>query len=129
MPKEFSRTVRVADQIQRSLAQLIQTQLADPRLGMININAVEVSRDYAVAKVYVTVIGAADDGESGQQGSTTAVEALNHAASYLRGLLAKSLNSRTTPRLVFMLDNTAIEGRKLSHLIDQAVAADRNHHD
>ena len=130
MPKEFSRTVRVADQIQRNLAQLIQTQLADPRLGMVNINAVEVARDYSVAKVYVTIIGASNDNDAeSKRQSSEAVEALNHAANHLRSLLAKSLNARTTPRLLFLLDSAAIEGRKLSDLIDQAVAADRSHHE
>jgi ribosome-binding factor A len=119
MPKEFSRNVRVADQIQRSLAQLIQSDIADPRLGLVNVNAVDVSRDYANARVYVTFVG---DEAAGNVEQSMAI--LNKAAGYLRGLLAKELNSRTTPRLSFVYDKTSVEGQRLSRLIDQAVRAD-----
>lgn len=118
MPKEFSRQVRVADQVQRILAQLIQSNIADPRLGLVNINTVDVSRDYAHAKVFVTFVG---DEEKVEQ----SIQILNNAAGYLRGLLAKELNSRTTPRLKFVYDTTSVEGQRLSRLIDQAITADR----
>ncbi|MEX1032292.1 MAG: 30S ribosome-binding factor RbfA [Cellvibrionaceae bacterium] len=121
MPKEFSRNVRVADQIQRSLAQLIQSDIADPRLGLVNINDVDVSRDYANARVYVTFVGGEEETDVAES-----IAILNKAAGYLRRLLAKSLNSRTTPRLSFVYDKTSVDGQKLSHLIDQAITADRN---
>lgn len=120
MPREFSRNVRVADQIQRSLAELIQSDVSDPRLGLVNVNAVEVSPDYANARVYVTFIGENTDIER-------SVAILNKASGYLRGLLAKKLNSRTTPRLRFVYDESAVRGQELSKLIDQAVAEDRKH--
>lgn len=120
MPKEFSRQVRVADQVQRILAPLIQSNIADPRLGLVNINAVDVTRDYSIAKVYVTFVG--DEAETNVEQS---MQILNKVAGYLRTLLAKELNSRTTPRLSFVYDKTSVEGQRLSRLIDQAVATDR----
>lgn len=121
MPKEFSRQTRVADQIHHALAQIIQTELSDPRIGLVNINEVDVSRDYANARVFVTFVAEDTDKDK-------AVKALNHAAGHLRRCLAHSLNSRTTPRLQFVYDSTSVEGQRLSHLIDQAVKAD-NHRD
>lgn len=123
MPKDFSRTVRVADQIQRSLAQLIQVEIADPRVGLVNINDVEVSRDYAVARVYVTFVNRDTQAECDES-----LKALNKAAGFLRAQLAKSLNARTTPRLLFIYDSSSAEGSKLDRLIDDALQADSNHH-
>jgi ribosome-binding factor A len=123
MPKDFSRTLRVADQIQRSLAQLIQLEVSDPRVGLVNINDVEVSRDYAIARVFVTFVDRESQAECEQS-----VEALNKAAGFLRVHLAKSLNTRTTPRLQFVYDMSAIEGPKIDRLIDNALQADRDHH-
>ena len=123
MPKDFSRTLRVADQIQRTLAQLIQLEVSDPRVGLVNINDVEVSRDYAVARVYVTFVNCDSPQESEQS-----LQALNNAAGFLRAQLAKSLNARTTPRLQFIYDKSGVEGSKLDRLIDDALQADRDHH-
>lgn len=120
MPKEFSRQIRVADQIQRVLAQLIQTEINDPRLGLVNINDVEVSRDYANARVFVTFVG-----DEAQAEVEQSIAILNSAAGFLRSLLAKRLNSRTTPRLRFVYDKTSVEGQRLNQLINQAVAKDR----
>lgn len=124
MPREFSRQVRIADQIQRSLAQLIPQELGDPRIGMVNINSVDVSPDYANAKVFVTFVNRTEPKEI-----RDAIGALNKAASFLRSQLAKQLNSRSTPRLNFAYDEATVGGQKLSRLIDEAVAADRKHHD
>ena len=124
MPREFSRSDRVADAIKRLLATLIQQELRDPRLGMVNINDVVVSRDMAVARIYVTYIGHDDDRHCAE-----GTEALNHAAGYLRSLLAKQLQLRTTPKLQFFYDKTPIHGQQLSSLIDRAVAEDQARHD
>ena len=119
--RDFSRTDRVADTIKRLLATLIQQEINDPRLGMVNINDVEVSRDLAFAKVFVTFIG--NDDEAKNEAS---VAVLNKAAGYLRSLLAKALDIRTTPRLQFFYDRTPVHGQALSSLIDRAVAEDRS---
>lgn len=121
MAKEFSRQVRVADQIQRSLAYLIQSEIADPRLGMVNINGVDLSRDYSNAKIFVTFIGDLDESKVDES-----IAILNKAAGFLRSRLAKSLNSRSTPRLSFVYDKTSIQGQRLNHIINQAIKSARS---
>lgn len=120
MPREFTRADRVADAIQRLLATLIPQEVRDPRVGMVNINDVTVTRDMAYAKVYVTFVGT-DDADEAKEG----VQALNKAAGFVRSLLAKELSMRSVPRLQFIYDKTSIRGQQLSSLIDQAVAKDR----
>ncbi len=120
MPKEFSRTERVAAQIQRELAELIQFEIKDPRVEMVSISAVEVTRDLAYAKVYVTRLGA-----SREQIEET-VEALNRAAGFLRRQLGKVMKIRVIPQLTFLYDDSIEKGASLSALIDAAVASDKN---
>src|SRR5690606_29253207 len=96
MAKEFTRSDRIADAVQRSLAQLIPAEIRDPRLGMVNINSVEVARDLTLAKVYVTFVG-----EDNPKACQESVAILNRAASFLRTLLGRELTIRTTPRLQF----------------------------
>lgn len=123
MAKEFHRSERVADAIQRSLARLVQQEVRDPRLGMVNINDVVVTRDLAYAKVYVTLVG-----ENDTEACETSVTILNNAANFLRGLVAKELTTRSTPRLQFYYDKTSVRGQELSSLIDRAVASDKASH-
>ncbi len=120
MAREFNRADRVADALQRILANLIQFEVRDPRVGMVNINDVSVSRDLAYAKVYVTFVDHDND-----QDREAATEALNKAAGFLRGLISKEMTMRITPRLQFVYDKTSVKGQALSHLIDRALAADR----
>lgn len=120
MAREFKRTDRLADAVQRILAQLIQFEVRDPRIGMVNINDVEVSRDLSVARVFVTFVGKESDEEC-----ETAAEALNKASGFLRSMLAKELDIRVTPRLSFHYDKTSVRGQQLSQLIDKAVKQDR----
>ncbi len=124
MSKEFSRADRVADAVKRLLATIIQQEISDPRVGMVNVNDVTVSRDLAIAKAYITFIGRDDDAQC-EEGTI----ALNKAAGYLRSLLAKQLSLRTTPKLQFFYDKTPIRGQALSSLIDRALAEDQSRHD
>jgi ribosome-binding factor A len=119
MPREFTRSDRVSDAIQRLLSQIIPQEIGDPRVGMVNINDVTVTRDMAYAKVYVTFVGA-DEARSQE-----AVAVLNKAAGFLRTFLARELSMRTVPKLQFIFDKTSIRGQELSALIDKAVARDR----
>ena len=135
-----SRVQRVADQIQREIASLIQMEVNDPRVGMVSVTAVEVSKDFAQAKVYVTVLNSLTDSkeinastltEPGQLDKLEVEEnlkALNKAAGYLRSLLAKRLTIRTVPKLKFHYDGSVERGQHLSSLIDDAIAADKNRH-
>ncbi|HNU12177.1 MAG TPA: 30S ribosome-binding factor RbfA [Rubrivivax sp.] len=107
-----TRSHRIADQIRRDLSELIRA-LKDPRLGMVTISQVEVSPDYAHAKVFFTVlVGDADD--SGK--------ALNEAAGFLRNGLFKRLQIHTVPTLHFVFDRTTERAAELSALIARANA-------
>lgn len=119
MPREFTRNDRVSDAIQRELAELIRDEVRDPRLKMVNITAVDVNRDLANAKVFVTFVGTDSDDESLQ-----AAKILNGASGFLRSLLAKRMQMRTTPRLHFIYDPSSKHGQDLSALIDAAVKTD-----
>ncbi|GLS26871.1 30S ribosome-binding factor RbfA [Marinibactrum halimedae] len=122
MAKDFNRTDRISDAMQRILAQAMQQEIRDPRIGMVNINDVSVTRDLSLAKVYVTFVGKESDLECHQ-----AEKALNKASGFLRSIVAKELDLRITPRLQFLYDKTSIRGQELSSLIDRAVKADKNH--
>lgn len=120
MAKDYNRSDRVADAIQRQLAVMIPKEIRDPRVGMVNINSVDVARDLSQAKVYVTLVGESDFDVCRQS-----VALLNKAASYLRGLLAKEMTMRSVPKMQFVFDESAIRGQQLSSLIDKAVAKDK----
>jgi ribosome-binding factor A len=124
MAKEFSRTDRIADAIQRILATAITQEVRDPRVGMVNINDVTVTRDMAHAKVYITFVGRDSEEESLQ-----AAAVLNNASGFLRNIVAKELDIRTTPKLRFIYDKTSVKGQHLSNLIDKAIAQDATHED
>jgi ribosome-binding factor A len=125
MAKEFSRTQRIGDQMQRELALLIQREIKDPRLGLITITAVDVSRDLSHAKIFITIMGQDDDQET-IKGN---LRILNDAAGFLRMQLGKSMKLRTVPQLHFNYDASIRRGVELSSLIERAVAEDRKHSD
>ena len=133
-----SRGQRVADQIQRELATLIQLEVRDPRVGMVSITGIDLSRDLAHAKVFVTVLDTVtkngaianlataeeDDLDSLQVRDN--VEALNKAAGFLRSQLSKRLALRAVPKLRFFYDASIENGQRLSGLIDDALNADKD---
>ena len=119
MPREFSRTQRVADQIQREVALLLKRDVSDPRLEAVTVAAVRVSRDLAHAKIYVTFL----DLDESQIESN--MQALAHAAGYLRRRLASRTQMRGVPRLHFVHDVSVTRGSQLRALIDRAVQEDR----
>lgn len=109
-----NRGFRVADQIQRDLSELIARELKDPRVGMVTINAVEVTPDYAHAKVYFSLL--TGDAQETQ-------DALNHAAGHLRNGLFKRLHIHTVPTLHFIFDRTTERAADMNALIAKAVAS------
>lgn len=121
MPKEFSRSRRVGEQLQRELAKLLQFEVKDPRVAGVTVQAVQPSRDLAVAKVFYTVMGEKDLAEV-QQG-------LEKSAGFLRHELGQRLILRHVPSLVFKYDDSVVRGATLSQLIDEAVSSDRARHD
>lgn len=111
MSSDFKRTDRIAEMMQRKLAQIITQEVKDPRLpAFITISAVTVTRDLGHAKIYFTAL----NDETGQ-----AEVILNAAASYLRTALARTLTLRTVPQLHFIHDKSIEYGRHLSRLIDE----------
>jgi ribosome-binding factor A len=121
MAREFSRAQRVGEQLRRDLAQMIQQEVKDPRLGLVTISDVRISRDLSYADVYVTVMGK----EESQAQVDTSLKILNRASGFLRGRLAKSLKLRVMPHLRFHYDASVVRGNYLSSLIDKAVSEDR----
>ena len=109
-----ARHARIADQIQRELAELVRTQLRDPRIGMVTLTGVEVSRDQSHAKVFFTVLGP-------EGAAREATEGLKRAAGFLRTELAHRLTTRSVPELHFEHDESVERGVRLSKLIDEAV--------
>ncbi|EIK93981.1 ribosome-binding factor A [Pseudomonas sp. M47T1] len=122
MAKEYSRTQRIGDQMQRELAQLIRREVKDPRVGLVTITAVDVSRDVGHAKVFITVMGQ-DSAEDIKQ----TIKVLNSAAGFLRVHLGKEMKLRSVPQLHFHYDESVTRGAQLSALIERAVAEDSQH--
>jgi len=110
------RGVRVADQIQRDLAEIIAHELKDPRVGMITITEVQVTPDYAHAKVFFTTLNDNPDAVSDTEAG------LRAAARFIRGQLGRRLTIHTTPELHFVHDASTARGVELSRLIDEANA-------
>jgi ribosome-binding factor A len=133
-----SRAQRVGDQIQKELASLIQLEVSDPRIGMVSITGVEVSRDLSHAKVFVTVMNTLSEDASVNQLTLSSpgeldrieveenIRALSKASGFLRTMLSKRLRSRSIPKLQFFYDNSIERGQQLSGLIDNALKADRD---
>jgi ribosome-binding factor A len=117
MPRDYPRSRRIADQVQRDLSDVIRLELKDPRVGMITITDVEVTPDHKLAKVFFTVLG-----DETRIEETT--RALGHAAGFLRSHLAHRFETRSVPQLQFVYDASVERGVRLSHLIDTAVADD-----
>jgi len=115
MPREFPRTRRVGEQIQRELAGILHEELKDPRLGMISVSGVEVSRDLAHARVYVSVLG-------GEEDVSETIKVLNKAAGFLRHQLGQRMRLRAVPQLRFLYDESLAEGARMDALIAAALA-------
>ena len=116
MVRNSLRIRRIADQIQRELAELIRLEVKDPRVGMVTLTDVEVTADYGHAKVFFTLLGS-------EQALHETEQALQHAAGFLRTQLSHRLRLRTVPQLHFVYDASVERGMRLSRLIDEAVHA------
>ena len=113
--KSFSRKDRVSEQVRRELAELIRTELKDPRVGMVSITDVEVTPDYAHAKVWFSTLG-------GSEQLAPVLEGLQQSAGFLRRELGKRIRIHTTPQLHFVFDPSLERGADLSRLIEKAVS-------
>ena len=117
MSKEFSRSRRVGEQMQRELAQLIQQEIKDPRVGFVTVSAVDLSRDLGVAKVFISTMTKGQD-------VSEVLAVLTKASGFLRRELGRRMMMRIIPELRFVHDVSIERGSELSALIDQAVASD-----
>lgn len=119
MAKEFSRTQRVAQEMQKEIAIILQREVKDPRVGMATVSGVEVSRDLAYAKVFVTFL---NDNEPEQ--IRVGIKALQDASGFIRMLLGKAMRLRVVPELTFSYDNSLVEGMRMSNLVTNVVRRD-----
>jgi ribosome-binding factor A len=117
MPKDYPRSRRIAEQLQRELSDIIRLDLNDPRVGMITLVDVEVSPDQSYAKVYFTSLG-------DRSSIVDTTKGLQHAAGFLRSQLAHRMKLRVVPQLQFKYDESVERGMRISQLIDTAVAED-----
>jgi ribosome-binding factor A len=121
MPKEFSRSQRMAEQIRRELAELVRDEIKDPRVNWVSFPAVKLSRDLSHAVVYFTVMN--DEDREGTD------EALNKAAGFLRRQLSQRIRARIVPQLKFIHDDSIERGTSMEALIAKARASDADAHE
>lgn len=112
MPREFTRNVRVASQLQRELAELLRVEVKDARLGMVTVSDVEVTRDLALAKVYVSFLGA-------QQATRESLQLLASRIPLLRHELGRRMRMRAIPELRFIYDDSVERGLRMDAVLDQ----------
>jgi ribosome-binding factor A len=120
MAREYARTDRVGQQIQKEIAVILMREIKDPRLSMTTVSSVEVTRDLAYAKVFVTFFS------DTEEEINASLEVLTEAEGYIRSLLGKRLRARIMPHLRFVYDSSMAEGVRMSALVDKAVASDNN---
>ena len=119
-----NRSRRVGELIQRELATMLMREVKDPRLSMVSITAVDVTRDLGLARVYYTVINSDQDVsllDDVRQG-------LDRASGFLRHELGQRIKLRIVPQLQFRYDESVQHGARLTQLIDQVVEEDKKHH-
>lgn len=121
MPREFSRSQRMAEQIRRDLADIVRDELKDPRMGLLSFTAVKLNRDLSNAIIYCSVM------EDEKQAET--LDTLNRAAGFLRSKLARRIRARTVPSLKFVNDDSVSRGAAMENLIRKAVASDKHQDD
>jgi len=119
MAREFSRNQRLGNQVLRTLNELLQFETKDPRLKLVSLTAVELSRDLSVAQVYFSLLDPDRD-------PADVMDGLVRASGFLRGRLGREIKIRHVPELRFRHDNSAAEAQRISSLIDGALESDQN---
>ncbi|WP_145556532.1 30S ribosome-binding factor RbfA [Yersinia canariae] len=123
MAKEFSRSQRVSQEMQKEIALILQREIKDPRVGMATVSGIELSRDLAYAKVFVTFLNVLTD-NAGPDTVKNGIKALQDASGYIRTLLGKAMRLRIVPELTFAYDNSLIEGMRMSNLVTNVIKND-----
>jgi len=117
MPREFLRSDRMAEQLRRELAEIIQDEIKDPRVGFLSFTEVRMSRDLSHAVVYCSVLDSEQLHES--------IEVLNRAAGFIRKSIGRRIRARIVPTLKFVADESIIRGAAMDELISEAVQSDK----
>ena len=123
MPREFSRSQRMAEQLKRELAEIVRGEIKDPRLGFVSFTEVRMSRDLSHALIYTTVLDSDLDSERQQE----SIDILNNAAGFIRSQVAQRIRARIVPTLKFVLDDSITRGAAMDELISEAIESDRKH--
>lgn len=121
MPREFLRSDRMAEQLRRELAEIIQDEIKDPRVGFLSFTEVRMSRDLSHAVVYCSVLDAEQLHES--------IKVLNRAAGFIRKSIGRRIQARIVPTLKFVADESIIRGAEMDELISEAIDSDKKHGD
>lgn len=123
MAREFKRSDRVAQEIQKEVAVILQREVKDPRIGMVTVSDVEISSDLAYAKIFDTFLFDQDENviEQGMKG-------LEKASPYIRSLLGKVMRLRIVPELRFIYDQSLVDGMRMSNLVTNVVREDEKRH-
>ena len=122
MQRDFSRTDRVAQQVQQEIAMILQRDFKDPRVGWVTVSSVDVSKDLAYVTVFVTLLGQEDDAEKIEQTITI----LNKANGFFRGEIGKRMRLRIVPEIKFAYDNSLVTGIEMSKKVDEAINKDKD---
>jgi len=111
MAREFKRSARVASQMQKELAIILQQGMKDPRIGFITVNEVELSKDLTTARIYITALGA------DEQGQKDNIVWLNDAAPFIRSEMGRRMRLRSVPYIKFYYDTSFETGMRVSELL------------
>ena len=123
MAKAFTRSSRVGHELQKEIAIILQREIKDPRLGMVTVSGVDISRDLSYAKVFVTFLND-DDPQVIEQG----LNVLNDAKGYIRTLIGKAMRLRIIPEIKFFYDESLVKGMQMSSLVSDVIKQDNERH-
>ncbi len=123
MSREFKRSDRVAQELQKEIAVILQREVKDPRIGMVTVSDVEVSRDLAYAKIFVTFLF-----DNDQSAIEQGMKGLEKASPYIRSLVGKAMRLRIVPELRFIYDQSLVEGMRMSNLVSNVIKNDEAKH-
>ncbi|EIJ73221.1 MAG: 30S ribosome-binding factor RbfA [Haemophilus parahaemolyticus] len=123
MSREFKRSDRVAQELKKEVAVILQREVKDPRIGMVTVSDVEVSRDLAYAKIFVTFLF-----DNDQEAINQGMKGLEKASPYIRSLVGKAMRLRIVPELRFIYDESLVEGMRMSNLVSNVIREDEAKH-
>ncbi|RDF11697.1 30S ribosome-binding factor RbfA [Haemophilus paraphrohaemolyticus] len=123
MSREFKRSDRVSQELKKEVAVILQREVKDPRIGMVTVSDVEVSRDLAYAKIFVTFLF-----DNDQEAINQGMKGLEKASPYIRSLVGKAMRLRIVPELRFIYDESLVEGMRMSNLVSNVIREDEAKH-